>query len=89
MYNVFLTPRKIVSGKDVLVQVGPLLKDLGNKALIVTDQIMVSTGNVQKLINVLKEQSIPYELFAEINSEPTLKWSIRASKYTRVPNAIF
>lgn len=71
MVNVFLTPGKIVSGKDVLAEVGPLLKNLGNKALIVTDTVMVSTGNVQKLINVLKEQNIPYELFAEINSEPT------------------
>ena len=54
-----------------MAQAGPLLKELGNKALIVTDQVMVSSGNAQKLINTLNANSIPYELFAEINSEPT------------------
>lgn len=71
MSNTFQTPRKILSGKEALKQSGALLKAMGNKALIVTDQVMVDTGNAQKLINILKDNGVQYEVFAEINSEPT------------------
>lgn len=71
MANLFLVPQKIISGKGALVEASSYLKVSGNKALIVTDKMMVSIGNVKKLIRILDEQAINYELFAEVNSEPT------------------
>ncbi|SFM29435.1 Iron-containing alcohol dehydrogenase, partial [Pelosinus propionicus DSM 13327] len=71
MSNVFLIPRTIISGNDALEKSGSYLKKCGNKAFIVTDNMMVTIGNIQKLVNVLDKQEIGYELFAEINSEPT------------------
>jgi alcohol dehydrogenase class IV len=69
--NVFLIPRTIITGEEALAKSASYLKQSGEKALIVTDKIMVTIGNVQKLINILDDQDIKYELFAEINSEPT------------------
>jgi len=73
MANLFLTPRKILSGKGALEKSGLYLQELGRKALIVTDNIMVSTGNVQKVTKVLDENTIQYEVWPGINSEPTDK----------------
>ena len=42
MANPFLTPAKIISGKDALEAAGPALAALGKKALIVTDSMTVS-----------------------------------------------
>lgn len=71
MANLFLIPRKILSGKEALEKSGLYLKELGSKALIITDNIMVSTGNVQKIMKVLDENTIQYEVWPGINSEPT------------------
>lgn len=73
MSNVFLIPGTIISGNGALEKAGSYFRKAGNKALIVTDNIMVTIGNVQKLSNILDQQEIAYELFAEINSEPTDK----------------
>lgn len=71
--NVFLIPGTIISGNEALEKASDYFKKSGCKSLIVTDKIMVDIGNVQKLINILDQQGIAYELFAEINSEPTDK----------------
>ncbi|HEY5557826.1 iron-containing alcohol dehydrogenase [Acetobacterium sp.] len=71
MANLFLSPRKILSGKEALETSGLYLKELGSKALIITDNIMVSTGKVQKVTKVLEENAIQYKLWPGINSEPT------------------
>lgn len=73
MAHLFLTPKKIIYGKDALVKSGPYIQELGRKALIVTDHVMVSTGNVQKLTDLLDKVQMKYEIYAEINSEPTDK----------------
>lgn len=73
MAHLFLTPKKIIYGKDALVKSGPYIQELGRKALIVTDHVMVSTGNVQKLTDLLDKIQMKYEIYAEINSEPTDK----------------
>lgn len=73
MADLFLTPQKIISGKEALLKSGSYLKTFGNKALIVTDKIMLSIGNVKKVTNLLDSQNIMYEVFPEINNEPTDK----------------
>ena len=70
MANPFLTPAKIISGKDALEAAGPALAALGKKALIVTDSMMIKLGNLDKVLKVLNQHHIAYSIDAEINSEP-------------------
>lgn len=71
MANLFMTPAKMIVGKNSLQECGNVLKKLGSKAFIVTDNMMVSTGNVKKVTDILAEHKIQFEVFSEINSEPT------------------
>lgn len=71
MASLFLCPPRIITGNNALQESGAYLKKLGNKALVVTDGVMVQIGNVKKLTQVLEENEIDYELFAEIDNEPT------------------
>lgn len=80
MANTFLTPAKIVSGKDALTTAGSELKKYGNKAFIVTDATMVKLGNVTLLEDILKKQSIDYTIFPEVNFEPNDLVVIDAAK---------
>lgn len=71
MSNSFMTPNKILTGKDALKNSKEYLKSFGKKALIVTDNIMVKLGNVQSLTSILDEENIGYKIYEEINGEPT------------------
>lgn len=71
MSNSFMTPNKILTGKDALKNSKEYLKSFGKKALIVTDNIMVKLGNVQSLTSILDEENIGYKIYQEINGEPT------------------
>ncbi|AGX42213.1 iron-containing alcohol dehydrogenase [Clostridium saccharobutylicum] len=71
MSNSFMTPNKILTGKDALKNSKEYLKSFGEKALIVTDNIMVKLGNVQSLTSILDEENIGYKIYQEINGEPT------------------
>lgn len=73
MANLFLTPKNILSGSNALQTAGSHLKKLGQKAFIVTDNVMVSTGNAGKLTKILDENGMEYQLYTEINSEPTVE----------------
>jgi len=70
MADIFLTPKKIISGKDALKQAENDLKAMGKHALIVTDATMVKLGNVSLLEDVLKKAEINYTIFPEVNFEP-------------------
>lgn len=67
----FLVPKNIVSGKGAVEEAGTYIKELGTKALIVTDNIMVNIGNVSKLTNVLDSVGVQYEIYSDVNCEPT------------------
>ncbi|OOM13492.1 iron-containing alcohol dehydrogenase [Clostridium saccharobutylicum] len=71
MSNSFMTPNKILTGKDALKNSKEYLKSFGKKALIVTDNIMVKLGNIQSLTSILDEENIGYKIYEEINGEPT------------------
>ncbi|MEG1643967.1 MAG: lactaldehyde reductase [Bacteroidales bacterium] len=47
-------------------------KGLG-KAFVVTDKDLIKFGVVQKVLDVLEEAKIPYEVFSEIKQNPTVK----------------
>ncbi|RXM58968.1 iron-containing alcohol dehydrogenase [Clostridium tetani] len=64
-------PGNIIYGKNALKESSKNIKELGVKALIVTDKIMVEIGNVKKVSEVLDDIGIKYEIYDGINSEPT------------------
>ena len=71
MGNQFIMPGQIVTGEDALLNSGDLIKELGKKALIITDSMMVKLGNCSKLENLLSKNDIPYVVYEGINNEPT------------------
>ncbi|MDX9917185.1 MAG: iron-containing alcohol dehydrogenase [Gudongella sp.] len=70
MANVFAIPHFIVAGEDALEMSKEYLTTLGKKALIVTDDMMVKLGNIEKVTKVLDEIGIGYEIYSGVNSEP-------------------
>lgn len=64
-------PGQIVHGAGALDMAAGALGQYGNKALIVTDEVMVRLGNCEKVENVLKNQGIEYAVYAGITGEPT------------------
>lgn len=71
MSEVFMMPRKIISGPNVIAELGQHIQGKGKKALIVTDQMMVKFGNAVKVENALKAANVPYVIYDGSNTEPT------------------
>lgn len=71
MSHVFLTPHKIVSGRDALNDAAGALAKMGRKALVVTDGMMEKLGNVDKVCQVLEGAGVAYSVFVQVNCEPT------------------
>ena len=71
MSEVFMMPRKIISGPNVIAKLGKHIQGKGKKALIVTDQMMVKFGNAAKVENALKAANVPYVIYDGSNTEPT------------------
>lgn len=46
-------------------------KQLGSKAMLVTDKVMIELGNCAKVEKALKNQGIDYTVYSEIVGEPT------------------
>ena len=73
MGYTFMVPAKIISGENVIAELGSHIEGKGTKALIVTDEFMVKFGNVAKVEAALKAADIPYAIYAGANTEPTDK----------------
>ncbi|MBZ9606970.1 iron-containing alcohol dehydrogenase [Clostridium estertheticum] len=71
MSNLFLTPRYIITGKEALNLASENVKQLGEKALIVTDDVMVKIGSLKKVTDMLDSINIEYAIYSKVNSEPT------------------
>ncbi|MDB7989038.1 iron-containing alcohol dehydrogenase [Faecalicoccus pleomorphus] len=68
MAREFIVPARIISGHHALEEA---CIQLGHKALIVTDPMMVQLGNIEVLIKKLKQDQILYTVFDQITGEPT------------------
>lgn len=73
MGYTFMVPAKIISGENVIAELGKHIEGKGQKALIVTDQFMVKFGNAAKVEAALKKAGLSYVIFDGANSEPTDK----------------
>lgn len=70
MANTFLVPKKVIINQGAIDLAKESLAAMGKKALIVTDDMMVKLGNVEKLTFVLEQAKIDYSIYSKINSEP-------------------
>ncbi|MDE7015634.1 MAG: iron-containing alcohol dehydrogenase, partial [Kineothrix sp.] len=73
MAREFIVPGQIINGAGALNMAESSLAQLGKKAMIVTDKVMIELGNCEKLENALKNQGIEYIIYSEITGEPTDK----------------
>ena len=71
MAREFIVPGQIITGSGALTMAEETLKGLGEKALIVTDKVMIQLGNCAKVETALKNQGIDYAIYSEIVGEPT------------------
>lgn len=71
MAREFIVPGQIITGSGALTMARPALAQLGKKAMIVTDKVMIELGNCEKVENALKSQGIEYTVYSEILGEPT------------------
>ena len=69
----FLMPGKIVYGEGALAQAAPSMAQMGEKALIVTDEMMVKLGNLARVTQTLEGEGIGFSVYDGINSEPVDK----------------
>lgn len=71
MAREFIVPAQILTGAGALDLAENILGQMGKKAMIVTDKMMITLGNCAKLESALQKQKISYVIDAEINGEPT------------------
>jgi alcohol dehydrogenase class IV len=70
MANLFFVPQNIITGENAVQMSMQYIRAFGKKALIVTDDAMVSLGNVKKLTDELDKIGTEYAIYSGINSEP-------------------
>ena len=71
MSNQFMMPPRLYTGIDALKQSEELFCAYGASAFIVTDPLMISLGNVQRMTDILDRLQIRYRIFSGITGEPT------------------
>ncbi|MFX0202697.1 MAG: iron-containing alcohol dehydrogenase, partial [Candidatus Hodarchaeota archaeon] len=66
-------PTKIQFGPGRSQLVGQVVKEFGRKKpLVVTDEGVISAGLVKIITQSLQKEEIPYEIFSDVQSNPTL-----------------
>lgn len=69
----FRIPPTIHFGQNASAEAGPEAKRLGaTKALVVTDDILMSAGIIQPVIDSLEKAGIGVEIYQGVDAEPTL-----------------
>lgn len=82
----FETPSKVVYGKNSIKTLNEHCRNMGKKALIITDDTMMKLGNVDKVTDILKESLIDYEVYSGVNEEPNsnhVKEALKLCKKTK------
>ncbi len=70
----FFTPGQLVWGRGAVTQLGDLLKRRGvEKALVVTDAVLVGAGVVEPVCSTLQAAGISFEVFSGGAPEPSLE----------------
>lgn len=67
----FKVPPLIVTGIGSVKEVGVLVKNLGRKALLVTDHNLEKIGLLEEIKKSLEKAHISYAIYNQVNTEPT------------------
>lgn len=67
----FLVPPSILVGDGALDRAVPIWRQMGRRALIVTDEVMVRLGNIAKLEEALGKAEVSWCVYQDITGEPT------------------
>lgn len=71
---IYYVPSINLMGAGCLNDLGATVKDLGfKKAFIVTDNFLMGSGVANKVLKVLEEAGISYEVYSEVVPNPTCK----------------
>ncbi len=70
-FAVFRTPQTILYGRDSFKQIGTEAARRGQKALIVSDEVMMNLGYVTDCQDYLKQVGVESEIYTGVASEPT------------------
>lgn len=71
---IYYVPSINLMGAGCLSDLGATVNDLGfKKAFVVTDNFLMSNGVANKVLNVLEEYGISYEVYSEVVPNPTCK----------------
>lgn len=73
MGNQFIMPKQVFYGENALDNASQAIKQLGKKALIVTDPMMVKLGNTKLVEQMLDKNDVAHCVYDEITGEPTDK----------------
>jgi len=79
----YYAPTKIAFGPGKLGELGQLISEYGNKALVVTDSTIEKVGILAMLEEYLDEAEIDYDVFAEVAEEPAVELIERGSKFAK------
>lgn len=88
-YNVFM-PARVIYGKDAVIENSSLLKELGNKCLIVTGKSGAEkSGALADAKSALEKESISYEIYNKIGENPLISSCHEAGTMAREIKADF
>jgi alcohol dehydrogenase class IV len=76
--SYFLSPKKILFGKNMLKRLGAELEGRGNKAALITDKNMVKLSG--ELVEAVKAAGYEVEIWDGAEPEPSTRGAIEASK---------
>lgn len=71
MAREFIVPGQMITGSGALDMAEATLGQLGKKAMIVTDKVMIDLGNCAKVEAALKNQGVEYTIYSGIAGEPS------------------
>jgi len=77
MAKTYYFPPIVIMGPGAIELIVPEIKRMDvQKALIVTDEVLVKVGVVKQVLDVLDEVKFAYALFSDVKSNPTLTHAI-------------
>lgn len=85
----FIMPGKVIMGERALDEAAGLLKELGTKALIVTDRVMTELGNVKILEEVLEREGLQYTVYDASLANRRIIWWRPEQGFTKQRAATF
>ena len=86
----YYMPTKIISDKEVILKNSNLFSSYGKRALIVTGKTSsITNGSLKDVINALEKEGIVYDVFNNVEENPSLETVEAIAKLGKSQNANF